>query len=64
MKRISISLMNRVLDYSLCKRDTPSYKVQSKMDLWWIGSAQVPLESHETLKWFFSHTHIPSIIEN
>ena len=34
------------------------------MELWWIGSVQVPLESHETLKWLFSHTNIPSIIEN
>ena len=27
MERISISLMNRVLDYNVSKQDTPSYKV-------------------------------------
>ena len=52
--------MNRVLDYSLCKRDTLGYKVQSEMELWWIGFAQVPLESHETLKQLSTHTNIPS----
>ena len=64
MERISISLMNRVLDFSVCKRDTPSYKVESAMEIWWIGSTQVPLEIHETLKWLFSHSNIPTIIEN
>ena len=34
------------------------------MELWWIGSTQVPIESHETLKWLFSHTTIPSIMQN
>lgn len=34
------------------------------MDLWWIGSAQVPVENHQTLKWIFSHTCIPAIIES
>ena len=63
MERISISIMNRALEYSQCKRDTQGYKVQSEMELWWIGSAQVPVESHETLRWLFSHTAIPSIME-
>ena len=34
------------------------------MELWWIFSAQVHVESHETLKWLFSHTTIPSIVQN
>ena len=34
------------------------------MELWWIGSAQVPVESNETLKWLFSHTTIPSIMQS
>ena len=62
MERVSISLMNRALEYSQCQRDTPGYKIQSEMELWWIGSAVVPVESHETLRWLFSHTTIPSII--
>ena len=28
MERISICIMNRALDYSRCKRDTPGYKVK------------------------------------
>ena len=56
--------MNRYLEYSQNKIDTLRCKVQSKMELWWIGSAQVPIESHETLKWLFSHTTIPSIMQN
>lgn len=63
MERISISIMNRSLEYSQNRRDTPGFKVQSEMELWWIGSAQVPVESHETLRWLFSHTTIPSIME-
>ena len=62
MERISICIMNRTLDYSQCKRDTIGHKVQSQMELWWIGFAQIPIENHETLKWLFSHTNIPSIM--
>lgn len=64
MERISISIMNRALDYSQCKRNEKGNKVQSEMEIWWIGSAQVPLESHDILKWLFSHTTIPSIMES
>ena len=64
MERISICIMNRALDYSQCKRDTTGHKVQSEMELWWIGSAQTPIENHETLKWLFSHTNIPSIMQS
>ena len=56
--------MNKSLDYSHGKLDSPNHKTQSKMELWWIGSAQVPVESHCTLKWLFSQqTDIPFVIE-
>ena len=64
MERISISLMNRAIEYSLGSTEEPNYKVQSEMELWWLGCAHVPIENHETLKWLFSHTEIPSIIES
>ena len=55
--------MNQALEYSHGKLDSPIHKTQSKMELWWIGSSQVPIKSHCTLKWLFSQTDIPSIIE-
>lgn len=63
MERVSIAIMNRSLEYSQRRRNTPGHSVQSEMELWWIGCAQVPIESYETLKWIFSHTNIPNIIE-
>ncbi|KAH7424245.1 hypothetical protein KP509_12G097000 [Ceratopteris richardii] len=33
------------------------------MELWWVGCAQVPSESHKTLKWLFSQTNIPNVIQ-
>ena len=33
MERISIYIINRALNFSLCKRDNPSFKVQSEMEL-------------------------------
>lgn len=63
MERISISLMNKALEYSQGKLTSPHYKIQSEMELWWIGSAQVPVESHHTLKWLFLKTNIPKVIE-
>ena len=55
--------MNRYLEYSQNKIDTLRCKVQSKMELWWIGSTQELVESHEAPRWIFSHTTIPIIME-
>ena len=39
----------------------PSFSVQSKKKIWWLGAFEVPKETHEVLAWVFSM--IPWITE-
>ena len=62
MERVSLVLMNR----SLSQEDIPESKkfsVQSEFNHWWLGAFQVPSESHQILKWVFSQTRIPEVID-
>ena len=56
--------MNHALDSSMETDEIKYFSVQSEFDTWWIANFQVPTENHDVLKWVFSQTEIPKIIES
>lgn len=45
--------MNRALDPSIAEDDLRYFSMQSKNEIWWLTSCEVPKEEHEVLKVFF-----------
>ena len=61
MERVAITLMDRAM--ANMPRDDPRYfSVQSEMNLWWLGTFLVVLETYEALEWIFRRTPLPNII--
>ncbi len=61
MERVAITLMDRAM--ANMPRDDPRYfSVQSKMNLWWLGTFLVVSETYEALEWIFRRTPLPNII--
>ena len=44
------------------KKDKEYYGVQSEKNIWWMAAFELPHESHDTLRWYLSHTCILDII--
>ena len=63
-ERVSITLMNHALDPSLDKTSDKYFQVQSEEHLFWLGIFRVNKESHESLKFVFSKTDLPSIMSS
>ena len=62
LERMSIMLMNEALAYANLSCSTsevtkPSFSVQSKKDIWWLGAFEVPKETQEVLAWIFNRNH-------
>ena len=63
-ERVSITLMNRALDPNLDKESDKYFQVQSEDHLFWFGIFRVNKESHDSLKFVFSKTYLPSTISS
>jgi hypothetical protein len=56
--------MNRALDPNLDKTSDKYFQVQSEDHLFWLGIFRVNKESHESLKFVFRKTSLPSIMSS
>lgn len=61
-ERVSLTLMNRVLDPEIQKNDERYFSVQSEQEIWPIGCFQVEKESYDILHWVFQQTRFPEVI--
>jgi hypothetical protein len=63
LERMSITLMNHALkDPLLAKMDPRYFSVQSKDEIWPVGTFRVIKESNACLKWVLDQTPIPELI--
>ena len=62
MECVRLVLMNRSL-YQEKIPESMKFSVQSEFNHWWLGAFQVPSEIHQILKWVFSQTRIPEVID-
>ena len=61
-ERVSITLMNRAMDKNINNTDKKYFSVQSEDHIWWLGLFRIDKESHDSLKWVFHQTSIPTTI--
>ena len=54
MERVSLTLMNRVVDPRVTPKDSKYFSVQLEDDIWWLAAFEVEKEDHAILKAFFS----------
>lgn len=52
MDRVAITLMDTTMK-NMPRNDAGYFNIQSKMNLWWIGTFLVVLGNYETLEWMF-----------
>ena len=55
MERVAITLMDRAMQ-NMPRDDSRYFSVQSKMNLWWLGTFLVESENYKTLEWIFQRT--------
>jgi len=62
-ERISLTLMNRVLNTNILKTNDRYFSVQSKTKICPIACFKVVKESHEVLHWVFEQMQFPALIK-